>query len=231
MQTEAAYEAIWQRKQGGAESIQPGTRMAVAMELIGSGEKLLDIGCGDGVLAAALKPRFAAVYGVDISAAAVEIARKRGIEASHVNLDHEPLPFPDGLFTAVTCLDVLEHVFDPRVTMREVARICAPNATLVITTPNIRYWRHILAIVRGRFPRTSLDEEAYDGGHLHYYTAANLIDLLSPWFTIRTVRGVRGVVRHKIRSALARLIFGERLSEELRSPGIALCAQRKAASV
>jgi len=227
VQTEGVYEAIWNRKQQGGDAIPPGSRMEVAFNLIGSGESLLDIGCGNGLLAAALKPRFKRVCGADISTAAVAMARQRGIEAVQVDLDREALPFPDASFTAVTCLDVLEHVFDPRVAVREIARVCAPGAILVITTPNIRYWRHIMAIVQGRFPRTSDDDEAYDGGHLHYYTAANLIDLLASWFTIRTIQGVHGTPRRRLRASLARAVLGARLSEEFRYPGIAICAQRK----
>lgn len=227
--TEMVYEAIWNRKQYGSDVIAPGSRGAVALELIGSGEKVLDIGCGDGVLAGALQSRFKWVYGADISGAAVDIARERGIEAAQVNLDTHPLPYPDGTFTAITCLDVLEHVFDPRPVVREIARVCTCEATLVVTTPNIRYWRHILAIMRGRFPRTSSDEEAYDGGHLHYYTAANLIELLSPWFTLQQVRGVYGGPVHGPRAVLLRTMLRGRLGEELRCPGIAICARRTSA--
>lgn len=227
MNSQPVYEAIWARKRAAGGEIVAGTRGAVALELIGSGERVLDVGCGAGELGAALATRYAQVYGVDVSAHAVELARQRGLHAMQVNLDNKPLPFEDGMFSAVTCLDVIEHVFDPRVLAREIARVCAPQATVVITTPNLRYWRHILSIISGRFPRTSADEEGYDGGHLHYFTARNHSDLLSDWFTVRKVQGVPGGPRRGIGACLLRVALPGRVGDELASPGIAICAIRR----
>lgn len=225
MNSKATYEAIWERKRGG-DSIPPGSRAAVALELLGVGEAdalALDVGCGDGALGAALRHRFKEIHGVDISATAIARARSQGVNAVQVNLDAEPLPYPDGMFAAVTCLDVLEHVFDPRVLVRELARVCAPGGLLVITTPNIRYWKHILSVIGGRFPRTSSDEEGYDGGHLHYYTAANIMDLLDACFIVQHIQGVQGGTRR----GLAALLAPGRLGAEFASPGIALAARRR----
>ena len=52
------------------------------------------------------------------------------------------------------------------------------------------YRRHWRSIIGERFPRTSHDEEAYDGGRLRYYTAANLRDLIAPWFEVTQINGV-----------------------------------------
>lgn len=231
MQIEDVYQAIWQRKNDGDGQIPKGSRMAVALSLISSGTRALDIGCGDGAFAVALSSRIPSVSGVDISAAAVAAANQRGIDAKHVNMDVEPLPFADGTFDIVTCLDVLEHVFDPRISAREIARVCCPGATLVITTPNMRYWRHIKSIIGGRFPRTSGDDEAYDGGHLHYFTAANLRDLFAPWFEVTQVKGVQGGARSGKGVQLIRFLLPRRHGEEFSSPGIALLARRKPTSV
>jgi methionine biosynthesis protein MetW len=230
MQVDDVYQAIWQRKKQGDGVIAAGSRSAIALSLITKGNNALDIGCGEGTLAAALASRFTHVVGVDISENAVAATIQRGIEAKQVNLDSEPLPFADGAFDAVTCLDVLEHVFDPRISVREIARVCIPGATLVITTPNMRYWRHWRSIISGRFPRTSPDEEAYDGGHLHYYTAANLRDLIAPWFEVAQVKGVPGGTRAGKSARLIRLLLPRRQAEEFASPGIALLARRKPTS-
>lgn len=231
MQVDDVYDAIWQRKDKSPESIPEGSRMAIALSLVTRGQNALDIGCGDGTLGVALASRFAHVAGVDISATAVEAAVRRGIDAKQVNMDLEPLPFADGAFDTVTCLDVLEHVFDPRISAREIARVCCPGAMLVITTPNMRYWRHIKSILGGRYPRTSMDEEAYDGGHLHYYTAANLIELIAPWFTVAQVKGVTGGPVLGRSTRLIRLLLPGRLGQEFSSAGIAILARRKPGAV
>ena len=52
------------------------------------------------------------------------------------------------------------------------------GGVVVPTTPQIRYYGFILTRIRGRFPRTSGDPEGYDGGHLHYFTFADVRGLL-----------------------------------------------------
>lgn len=227
MPAEELYQAIWQRKNLSVGAIPEGSRGAVALSLITTGSNALDIGCGDGTFAAALSSRISSVRGVDISEAAVAAAIRNGIEAKRVNLDNEPLPFADGTFDTVTCLDVLEHVFDPRIAVREIARVSSPGATLVLTTPNMRYWRHIRSIIGGRFPLTSTDEEGYDGGHLHYYTVANLSALIAPWFDVLRVRGTIGGPRRGNVARLMRLVMPRQKAEEFSSPGIAILARRK----
>ena len=119
MNSKATYEAIWERKRGGGDSIPEGSRAAVALELLaaldksGAGARALDVGCGDGALGAALLQRFQEAHGVDIAATAIARARSHGVNAVQVNLDVEPLPYSDGMFGVVTCLDVLEHVLQP----------------------------------------------------------------------------------------------------------------------
>lgn len=231
MQAEDMYQAIWERKNQGASAIPPGTRPAVALSLIAKGTRALDIGCGDGTFAVALSSRIPSVSGVDISAAAVAAAQRNGIDARQVNMDAEPLPFADGTFDTVTCLDVLEHVFDPRISAREIARVSSPGAALVLSTPNMRYWKHIRSQIRGRFPLTSVDEEGYDGGHLHYYTAANLSELIAPWFDVVRVAGILGGTHRGLATRLIRLTMPQRPAEEFSCPGIAILARRNAKPV
>jgi ubiquinone/menaquinone biosynthesis C-methylase UbiE len=85
------------------------------------------------------------------------------------------LPFANEVFDAVTCLDVIEHLLDPLHVMREIARVLSPGGRAYVTTVNMRHVKFMWSlVVRGIFPRTSSDEEAYDGGHLHYFTSRNM---------------------------------------------------------
>lgn len=226
MQAEDMYQAIWQRKNQDTSSIPPGTRPAVALSLITKGTHALDIGCGDGTFAAALAQKIPSVAGVDISSAAVEVAKHRGIDARVVNMDAEPLPFADGTFDVVTCLDVLEHVFDPRISAREIARVSSPGARLVLSTPNMRYWKWIRSQIQGKFPLTSVDEEGYDGGHLHYYTAANLAALIAPWFDFVRAVGIPGGQRRGLGVRIIKLVMPGQRGDEFSCPGIAVVARR-----
>jgi SAM-dependent methyltransferase len=93
-----------------------------------------------------------------------------------------PFPLPSNHASAVTATQVIEHVADPSHFIVEAHRILRPGGVLVLTTPNIRYIKHIARlVVMGRGPSTSSGEAidgSWDDGHLHYFTHADLRLLL-----------------------------------------------------
>jgi 2-polyprenyl-3-methyl-5-hydroxy-6-metoxy-1,4-benzoquinol methylase len=101
----------------------------------GSGARLLDVGCGEGQLLRRAQKYFD-VHGVDVSEAGVEAARDAlGRDVAEV-ASATALPFADGAFDVVTCLDVLEHIDDPLVPLREISRVLAHGGTFLFSTPN-----------------------------------------------------------------------------------------------
>ena len=223
------YDAIWTRKTdlAGVGAIRPGTRIDVAARLIGTGHTLVDIGCGRGTLAALVRDRFARVVGVEFSAVAVARAREAGARPIVADLDHPTLPVRDASADAVTCLDVIEHVLDPRRLMREIARVLAPGGRAVVTTPNIQFWRHIWSIVRGSFPRTSTDPEGWDGGHIHYFTFGDL-ERLAAECGLEVVHrhGIINAARYGLKNRALVAMLGERFVREYRTFGILLVLRR-----
>jgi SAM-dependent methyltransferase len=157
---------------------RPADRIVAGAALLPAVDRLLDVGCGDGALRVQLDGRARLTLGLDRHLPACRAATGRGLVSQCAELDARHLPYRDGVVDAVACLDVLEHVLDPRHLLRELARVLRPRGTLVLTTPNIRYYGFLLALARGRFPRTSGDPEGYDGGHLHYFTFADVGELL-----------------------------------------------------
>jgi len=94
-------------------------------------------------------------------------------------------------FDCVVCADVIEHVIDPIKAVRDLAYICAPDAQLLMSTPNIAFLPRRMELLCGRFPATSRpthQSEGFarpsgntvllDGGHLHYFTFSSLSELL-----------------------------------------------------
>lgn len=158
--------------------IRRADRLVAGPALLPDADRLLDVGCGDGSLTYHLKDKARLVVGVDGGHEnCLESCSKR-IRAQCADLNAPHLPFRDGVFDAVACLDVIEHVLDPRHLLREAARVLRPGGVLVLTTPNIRYYGFIVSLLRGRFPHTSGDPVGYDGGHLHYFTFADIRELL-----------------------------------------------------
>lgn len=95
----------------------------------------LDFGCGTGTLTQHVIRRFrpARALGLDGTAAALETAAARGLPVRRVDF-REPLEL-DFAPTAITALDVLEHLDDPARALRNLSRAAAPGARLVVTAP------------------------------------------------------------------------------------------------
>jgi SAM-dependent methyltransferase len=114
-----------------------GRRRIIRAELdrlpLPAGGRVLDAGCGSGRTLEELG-RYGEVYGVELDPGAASVARERGCgEVREGRL--EELPWEDGFFDLITCLDVIEHTPDDRVTLRELRRVCQPGGFLLVTVP------------------------------------------------------------------------------------------------
>ena len=107
---------------------------------VSAGDVVVDVGCGDGGPAAFCARAGAHVILCDVDGPRLEQAAERLRESgaarvdAHVT-DADPLPLADGAATRIVCMEVLEHVEDPSVLVRELARIGAPGALYLITVP------------------------------------------------------------------------------------------------
>jgi 2-polyprenyl-3-methyl-5-hydroxy-6-metoxy-1,4-benzoquinol methylase len=96
---------------------------------------LLDVGCGDGQRAAWYQQRGFQSYGVDVSEAAVEKARERGLPVRCGSLAEAN--YPDRFFDVVILVHVLEHTHSPCKALAECFRILKPGGLLAVAVPNI----------------------------------------------------------------------------------------------
>ena len=102
--------------------------------------KVLDVGCGSGVLLARMKALGWDAAGVELDPGGVEAARARGVAVHQGQL--ADAKFPDNHFDAVHSAHVIEHVYDPVALIKECFRILKPGGRLVIITPNTASWGH-----------------------------------------------------------------------------------------
>jgi SAM-dependent methyltransferase len=129
------------------------TRRALRLIAEAGPARALDIGCGDGSTAAAIRERTGAVVtGADISHRARELSAKVGIDCVVIDLNHDPLPFADDSFDLVYIGEVIEHLLDPDVVLKDIRRVLRPGGYLVLTTPNLGYLPNRLLLLLGIQP-------------------------------------------------------------------------------
>ncbi len=123
--------------------------MQLLIDRIGSLERkrVVDLGCGDGVLMYELFRNRAESYGVDLSDIAINFARQKhsslGSNAQFFVESCTDTHFDDGFFDAVISTDVIEHLSNPGELLSEIQRLLKPNGVAVISTP-IRYTEYPL---------------------------------------------------------------------------------------
>ena len=134
-------------------------------KFIKNGDKILDIGCGNGRLLNLFKGVEIDYTGIDSSKELIEIAKKNhGNERKFIHANALSLPFQDKTFDTVFSIAVLHHVPSKkfrRCFITEVNRVLKPKGTLVLTVWNIRQWRflktHLLHFIKKIIGRSDLD--------------------------------------------------------------------------
>jgi ubiquinone/menaquinone biosynthesis C-methylase UbiE len=180
------YEELWARLPEDLAPPDLALRRRFALANIGPGDRVLDLGCGEGDLAADIAGAGAEVIAADVARAALERAHRRHPELDlRLALSDAPLPFDDGAFDVVWSSEVIEHVADTARWLSEVRRVLAPHGRVLLSTPS----HGRLRLLAGGVERFSEPV----GDHLHLYTARSLRDLLRDFaFGEIEVRAVAG---------------------------------------
>ena len=132
---------------------------------------LLDVGCGVGCLLSLAKAAGVRdVVGVEGPGGALDQARHQGHRVEQVDLDSQDLPFADSLFEVVTCLEVLEHLYNPAKVLREIARVLALDGRCIISVPNAYPIRTRLEVLFGK----AISPPEVVGGHIKFFRPADI---------------------------------------------------------
>jgi SAM-dependent methyltransferase len=147
--------------------------------------KVLDVGCGAGVDLVRFARAGAAVTGVDIAPAAVELARRnvelQRLEAELVVADGEALPFGDGQFDLVFAHGVVQYTGNDRALVEECRRVLKPGGQAIFQVYNRVSWLNLLSKVM----KVGLEHE--DAPVLRKYSAAEFRRLLTGFREVRVV--------------------------------------------
>lgn len=150
-------------------------------------DRVLEIGCGNGVILSHILDRCGRVTGIELAENRCRIAldnlenRSTPVQILAGNIEDET-DHLEGPYDVIIWADVIEHVVDIFACMEKVFNLLVPDGLLITATPNFAYIRHRLKLLLGIFPSTSgklegfgiRTGEMYDGGHLHYFTHRTL---------------------------------------------------------
>jgi ubiquinone/menaquinone biosynthesis C-methylase UbiE len=152
------------------------------------GARILDAGCGSGRMLDELAVRGAAM-GVDAAADAVAATQRRGHTARQCHI--ESMPFADGCFDLVTCLDVIEHTPDDVRTLCELRRVTRPGGALLATVPAYQLLWSAHDVANGHYRRyrvPALRSAAAAAGWCHLRDSYFNTLLLAPAALVRLRR-------------------------------------------
>ena len=120
------------------------------------GKKVVDIGCGGGILAESIAQSGAETTGIDLSEKALKVAELHALEVG-ANLTYRAISAEDlaqeqaGQYDVVTCMEMLEHVPDPASVVQACADLCKPGGTLFFSTLNRNPKSYLFAIIGAEY--------------------------------------------------------------------------------
>jgi methionine biosynthesis protein MetW len=136
---------------------------------INDGARVLDLGCGDGVLMAYLRDSHAAhVYGVEIADDSILQCVRRGLSVLQADLESGLRMFPDRMFDTVVLSQTLQAMHQTEAVLHEMARVGRQG---IVSFPNFGHWRHLMSLIGGRMPVSpQMPYQWYDTPNVHLCT-------------------------------------------------------------
>jgi 2-polyprenyl-3-methyl-5-hydroxy-6-metoxy-1,4-benzoquinol methylase len=149
---------------------------AKLLAAVGTGRRVLDVGCSSGYLARPLAERGNTIVGIELDPEAAREAEAFCERVFVGDVEAMELPLEAASFDVVLCGDVVEHLRDPAATLARLRPLLRPGGRVVLSTPNVANWAIRLALLAGRWRYT--DRGILDRSHTHLFTRSTLRETL-----------------------------------------------------
>jgi 2-polyprenyl-3-methyl-5-hydroxy-6-metoxy-1,4-benzoquinol methylase len=152
--------------------------------------RIIDVGCGNGAFAAEMRAHGFSVLGIDVSKSGLELARAAHPEIEFVEASvYDDLASKFGKFDVVVSLEVVEHLYSPRIYAARLSSLLDDGGYALLSTPYHGYLKNLALAISGR-----LDDHftaLWDHGHIKFWSPRTITLLLSEaGFEVRDIRRV-----------------------------------------
>lgn len=151
--------------------------LRLAADMIETGSRVLDVGCGEGELLAYLTQwKNVDARGMEIGQSGVNACVRRGLSVIQGDADHDLQDYPSDSFDYVVLSQTLQATYRPRTVLEHMVRI---GKHAIVSFPNFAHWRMRLGLLTGgRMPITPfLGHTWYDTPNIHFCTVLDFGDL------------------------------------------------------
>lgn len=159
-----------------------------------AGKKIVDIGCGGGILAEAMARKGADVTGIDLSEKALKVAGLHSLE-SGVQVRYEMISAEDlasrepETYDVVTCMEMLEHVPDPAAIVRACSALVKPGGHVFFSTLNRNPKSYLFAVIGAEYLLRLLPKGTHD--YAKFITPSELSQFIrGAGMTVNTLKGL-----------------------------------------
>lgn len=149
-------------------------RYKKAFNFIKPKSKILDIGCGNGILDGHLiKLKQCNVWGFDIDEVSLKAAKKKKVSTYKIDIESENWPKINNKFDYVICLEILEHLYFPE---KLLAKIRLMTKYAIFSYANASFWKYRLQFLLGKIPSHAPFKEGEHLWHWNYIKFKKLIE-------------------------------------------------------
>lgn len=139
-------------------------------------KKVLDIGCGDGNLGMKLRGKGREIIGVERDEKEHLLAKDRLNKVFLADIEKFHLPYPERYFDCIVYADILEHLINPLLTLKNHRDYLNDTGYIIASIPNVRYYKIIIHLILGG-TWDYMDKGILDKSHLRFFTLINIKEL------------------------------------------------------